>query len=281
MHFGWFSACWVCFDGCRCTWRAHIRLKPTSIQSDRTVFDVREVIFSRIVPLSNQIIALCLLWDQLWEAPFLLAEHFFSFVSSHRPDTDKLRSHLKFRAKMPLMRVGEGISALNTLVFLLDTRNRLCKQRAVGRGSTNLALQSYALLSTKWLFRAQLTSDRRLHFLYRLHMFDRERNREKRARCVVLGKWRRCHKRIEMRHLMSVIFGRCIAWLLSLMFWSRQTMIWIGAGKTSRTGFPLVSFPNVSKHFYPSVRRRHWDTSPLPKESNSVLATLLDTTPTN
>lgn len=132
-----------------------------------------------------------------------------------------------------------------------------------------------ALLSAKWLFRAELASDRSLHSLFLLHMFDEERKTEKRARRAVPGKRWQSHKRTEMRHLMSVIFGRCITWLLSLMLWRRQTLIWISAGETGRTLFPLLYFLNMSKHFFPSAffwwaHNQNTPTSvPLPKESNS------------
>lgn len=115
----------------------HVQLKPTFIQFDRTVFDVREVIFYCIVPLSNQIIALCLLGDQLQDALFPLCSvpirrRVSSALCHHKVplqeiSKDNLRSRLKFSAKIALMHVREGISASNTLVLLLDTRNRLPK----------------------------------------------------------------------------------------------------------------------------------------------------------
>lgn len=114
----------------------HVQLKPTFIQFDRTVFDVREVIFYCIVPLGNQIIALCLLGDQLQDALFLPPVPIRRRVSSalchhivllQEISKDKLRSRLKFSAKIALMHVREGISASNTLVLLLDNRNCLPK----------------------------------------------------------------------------------------------------------------------------------------------------------
>lgn len=106
------------------------------------MFDVREVIFDSVVPLSNQIIALCLLGAQLHGAPFLppvpIRRRVSSALCQHtvplqQISNDKLRSRLKFSAKIALMHVREGIAASDTLVLLLDPRSRLPKQRAVAR----------------------------------------------------------------------------------------------------------------------------------------------------
>lgn len=116
-----------CFTGCRCAWRVHVQHIPTYIQFDRTVVDVREVVV-HIVPLSSQIITVCLLGDTPFLPPMPFRRSISSALCHHtvllqKISKDELRHHLKFRTKIALMQVGEGISASNTLVHLLDTRN--------------------------------------------------------------------------------------------------------------------------------------------------------------
>lgn len=132
---------YFCFTGCRCAWRTHVQLKPTFIQFDRRVVDVREVIFYHIVSLSSQIITLCQLGDAPFLPPMPIRRSVSSALCHHTVPLEKiskfeLRSHLKFRTKIALIHVREGILALNTLVLMPDTRNRRrnrAHQRAVAR----------------------------------------------------------------------------------------------------------------------------------------------------
>lgn len=75
----------------------HVQLKPTVIQFDKTVFDVREVIFYHIVLLSNLIIALCLPGDQLRDVPFLppmLIQRIVSSALCHHRKSPKTSSQV-------------------------------------------------------------------------------------------------------------------------------------------------------------------------------------------